>query len=181
MSTETDPKPKREEGYERRDANVRTLLLFGVSLAVLLVVVLFAMRWTFIFLSQKEPLGPPPTPFENVRLLPPQPRLQVQPHRDLKDYCENEVKTLENYGWVDPQNGIVRIPVDVAMQRILQQGLPARPAGEATSAAEAKAPVGSVNAPQPIGGGGPCYFITERAGSGSAGSKETEPQGEQRP
>jgi hypothetical protein len=162
MSTEINSQPKREDGYERRDANVRTLLIFAGSLALLIIIVLFAMRWTFEFLSAKEPLGPTPTPFEDVRALPPQPRLQVQPHQDLKDYCQQELSNLKSYGWVDPQNGIVRIPVEVAMQKVLQQGLPVRPAGEATSEAESKAPVGSVNAPQPVGAGGPCYFITER-------------------
>lgn len=175
MSTETNPQPKREDGYERRDANVRGLLMFAGSLALLIIVVLFAMRWTFDFLSEKEPLGPPPTPFEDVRALPPQPRLQVQPHQDLMDYCRQELNHLDTYGWVDPQNGVVRIPVEVAMQKVLQQGLPARPAGEATAAAEAKAPVGSVNAPQPVGGGGACYFIAERS---SAGAHETSERAE---
>jgi hypothetical protein len=177
MSTEIRPQPKREDGYERRDANVRGLLIFACSLALLLIVVLIAMRWTFDFLSEKEPLGPPPTPFEDVRALPPQPRLQVQPHQDLKGYCEQELNNLNTYGWVDPQNGVVRIPVDVAMQKVLQQGLPARPAGEATSAAETKAPIGSVNAPQPVGPGGPCYFITERQ---SAAANEKAAPGEEK-
>ena len=177
MSTETNPQPKREDGYERRDASVRALLIFAGSLALLIIVVLFAMRWTFDFLSAKEPMGPPPTPFEDVRALPPQPRLQVQPHQDLMDFCRQELNTLDTYGWVDPQNGVVRIPVDVAMQKVLQQGLPARPAGEATSEAESKAPIGSVNAPKPVGAGGPCYFITERS---SAGANEKTAPGEEK-
>lgn len=175
MSTETRPQPRREDGYERRDANVRGLLIFAASLAVLLIVVLFAMRWTFDFLSAKEPLGPPPTPFENVRALPPQPRLQVEPHQDLMDFCRQELNTLNTYGWVDPQNGIVRVPVDAAMEKVLQQGLSARPAGEATTAAAAKAPIGSVIAPTPVGIGGPCAFIAERS---SAGAVETSQRAE---
>jgi hypothetical protein len=177
MSTETSPQPKREDGYERRDASVRALLIFAGSLALLIIVVLFAMRWTFDFLSAKEPMGPPPTPFEDVRALPPQPRLQVQPHQELKDYCRQELNNLNTYGWVDPQSGIVRIPVDIAMQKVLQQGLPARPAGEATTEAESKAPVGSVNAPKPVGVGGPCYFISERQSTTPAGQ---ETQGEEK-
>jgi hypothetical protein len=175
MSTETRPQPKREDGYERHDANVHALLIFAASLAILIIVVLFAMKWTFDFLSKKEPLGPPPTPFENVRALPPQPRLQVEPHQDLRAYCQQELSHLDSYGWVDPQNGIVRIPVDAAMQKVLQQGLPARPAGEATSAAEAKAPIGSVIAPKPVGVDGPCYFIAART---SSGARETNQRAE---
>lgn len=169
MSTETSSKPSREDGYERRDANTRVLFHFGFWLAALLVVVLITMRWTFNYLSAKDPLGPPPTPFENARALPPQPQLQVQPHQDLKTYCEQEKNDLETYGWVDSQNGVVRIPVDVAMDKVMQQGLPARPAGEATSSVASMAPVGSAIAPQPTGVGGPCSFVVEQE---PAGSKE---------
>jgi hypothetical protein len=169
MSTETSPQPTREDGYERRDANTRVLLHFGFWLAVLLVVVLITMRWTFNYLSAKDPTGPPATPFENARAVPPQPQLQVEPHQDLATYCKQEKNDLESYGWVDSQNGVVRIPVDQAMDKILQQGLPARPAGEATNAAASMAPVGSTNAPQPTGVGGPCSFVVEQE---PAGSKE---------
>ena len=161
MSTETERQPNREEGYEHRDANIRALLQFAFWLAVLLIVVLVGMRWTFNYLSAKEPLGPPPTPFENARVIPPMPRLQVEPHQDLKTYCSQEMSDLESYGWVDSQNGIVRIPVDRAMDKILQQGLPVRPASEATSAATSKAPVDTVAASQPTGVGGPCSFLLQ--------------------
>jgi len=169
MSTETNPQPTREDGYERRDANTRVLLHYGIWLGVVLGVVLLTMKLTFNYLSAKDPLGPPPTPFENARTMPPKPQLQVQPHQDLKTYCEQEKNNLESYGWVDSQNGVARIPVDVAMDKVLQQGLPARPAGEATGSAASMAPVGSANAPNPTGIGGPCSFVVEQE---PAGSKE---------
>jgi hypothetical protein len=169
MSTETEHKPAREEGYEHRDANVRALLEFGLGLAVILVIVLFAMRWTFSFLSAKEPLGPPPTPFENSRVLPPQPRLQVEPHQDLRTYCGEQLNSLNGYGWVDQHNGVVRIPIDRAMDKLLKQGLPARAPGAANSeeGPAAVARVGTVEAPTPTGTGGPCSFIAERPLTGT--------------
>lgn len=165
MSTGTEYKPSREEGYERRDANVRVLLQFGFWLAVILVVVSFAMRWTFNFLSAKSPTGPPPTPFENARVLPPQPRLQVEPHQDLKTYCAQQLGNLNGYGWVDQQNGVVRIPIDQAMDKLAREGLPTRPPGAGSASEEGRAAVarvGTVEAPPPTGTGGPCSFITER-------------------
>ena len=165
MSLEPERQPSREEGYERRDANIRVLLQFGFWLAVLLIVVLFVMRWTFGFLSKEEPLGPPPTPFENARVLPPQPRLQVQPHMDLKTYCDQQLNGLNSYGWVDQQNGVVHIPVDRAIDKLLQQGLPTRPTGEANAAGNPP-PVGTVQAPRPMGTGGPCSFVSERSPAG---------------
>ena len=118
MSTETEQQRRREEGYERRDANVRTLLQFGLGLAIVIIVILLAMRWTFNFLSAETPTGPPPTPFENARVLPPQPRLQVEPHQDLKTYCDEQLRGLNSYGWVDQQNGVVHVPIDQAMDKL---------------------------------------------------------------
>mgnify|MGYP003497489033 CR=1 FL=1 len=36
-----------------------------------------------------------------------------------------EEKLLKGYGWVDPDKGIVRIPVDRALEIVAQKGLPA--------------------------------------------------------
>jgi hypothetical protein len=162
MSPEPEHQASREEGYERRDANTRTLIGFGIGLAITLIVVIFVARWTFRFLAHEEPLGPPPTPFENARVLPPQPRLQVEPHMDLKTYCDQQLNNLNSYGWIDQQGGLVHIPVELAMDDALKQGFPTRPANESNGAARL-APVGSVKAPQPTGIGGPCSFISERS------------------
>jgi hypothetical protein len=56
--------------------------------------------------------------------MPPVPRLQTTAPLDLKHYCADQDKTLEEYGWVDSQAGIVRIPVDRAMDLLLQKGYP---------------------------------------------------------
>lgn len=117
------------EGYERSDADVRSLLKFGLSLFVILVAVLISMRWMFFYFAKSQQLGPPASPFENARVLPPQPRLQAQPHLDLQAYCDAQLREINSYGWVDPNNQTVRIPVDRAMDLIIQRGLPARPAG----------------------------------------------------
>ena len=170
MSTETEPKPNREEGYEHRDANIRALLQFGFGLAAILVIIFFAMRWTFSFLSAKSPMGPPPTPFESARVLPPQPRLQVEPHQDLKTYCDQQLSNLNGYGWVDQHNGVVHIPIDQAMDKLVRQGLPARTPGAGSASEEgpaAVARVGTVEAPTPTGTGGPCSFIAERPPTGA--------------
>jgi len=165
MSTEPSHEPKREEGYERRDANIRALISFGIGLAVLVVVVIFLMQWMFRFVSKEEPLGPPPTPFENARTLPPQPRLQVEPHVDLKSYCEEQVNDLNSYGWVDQQAGVVHIPIDRAMDDLLKQSLPARPLGQ-PSEVENVPTVGTAQAPVPIGRGGPCSYLAEGSPGG---------------
>lgn len=41
----------------------------------------------------------------------------------------SETEQLNSYGWVDEQAGYVHIPIDRAMDLVLQQGLPARQPG----------------------------------------------------
>ena len=163
MSMETNsgaPHGGQGKGYERTDADIGSLLKFGLGLFVVLVVVIFAMKWMFFYFAKSQQLGPPASPFENARVLPPQPRLQVEPGLDLYNYCEGQLKQLDTYGWVDSHNGVVRIPVDDAMNLILQRGLPARPAGANAPGGGAAAESGMVTPPMVAHDlQGPCGYI----------------------
>jgi hypothetical protein len=155
----------RGAGYERRDANVKGLLQFAFWMAVVLAVTLVGMKWTFDYFKRTEPLGPTVSPLvtETQRTLPPSPRLQAQPHRELVDYCTAQQEQVTTYNWVDRQSGVVHIPVDRAMDMVLARGLPARPLSEAPSGAAA-APV---TTPNTAGGNdllGPCGYLTEDFG-----------------
>ncbi len=57
---------------------------------------------------------------------PPEPRLQQTPGAALVRMHENEKVALESYGWVDKNSGVVHIPIDRAMDLVLEKGLPAR-------------------------------------------------------
>jgi hypothetical protein len=130
MSMETNRQSQREidvarsAGYEHRDANVSTLLKFGFWLAVILVVVMLGMWGVFSIFGKTQKLGPPASPFESadVRVLPPAPRLQVTPVLDLKNYRDSQREQLETYGWVDKEGGVVRIPIERAMDLVLEHG-----------------------------------------------------------
>jgi hypothetical protein len=162
MPPENDPRPTREEGYERRDASVRGLLLFGLGLAIAIVFTFYAMKWTFNWLSAETPRGRAAAPFQSAAQVPPAPLLQAHPHQDLRSYCEGQLETLNSYGWLDKQSGIVHIPIERAMDLLLQQGFPARPASEISPYdKQAITPVGSVNALPPEGIGGQCKFVDE--------------------
>jgi hypothetical protein len=54
------------------------------------------------------------------------PKLQLSPPRDMEEFRKKEDEALKNYAWVDRTKGIVRIPVERAMELTLQRGLPAR-------------------------------------------------------
>ena len=54
------------------------------------------------------------------------PRLQVDEFADIKAYRAQQETLLTTYGWVDKGAGKVRIPVERAMERLLEKGLPVR-------------------------------------------------------
>ncbi len=57
---------------------------------------------------------------------PPQPRLQVEPRFDYEAYVTRERDRLEHYRWQDKSAGTVRVPIEKAMQQVVQQGIPTR-------------------------------------------------------
>src|ERR1700746_2989370 len=60
----------------------------------------------------------------------PQPRLEVKPGASLAELRDAEDADLNSYGWIDRNAGTVRIPIDRAMQLILERGLPEVGAGK---------------------------------------------------
>ena len=111
-------------GYETRDASIRGLAIFGAGLLGTLLLVFIAAVVVFRYFAQSQSLGPPASPFADVRALPPQPRLQVEPRLDLQRLRQREDAILGSYDWVDPRAGVVRIPIDRAIDRSLEKGFP---------------------------------------------------------
>ena len=62
----------------------------------------------------------------------PTPSLQTQPFRDVYLLRDDEAKKLQSYGWVDQEGGVARIPIDKAMEVMMQRGFPVRAEGADT-------------------------------------------------
>ena len=54
------------------------------------------------------------------------PRLQISAPLDLKAFRQREETELTTSGWINRTSGIVRIPIEQAMELVLQKGLPVR-------------------------------------------------------
>lgn len=54
----------------------------------------------------------------NERQLPPQPWLQPKPEVEMDELLEQMAEATTTYGWTDELNGVVRIPVDRAMDLV---------------------------------------------------------------
>jgi len=55
-------------------------------------------------------------------------QLEETPVLDLARERAAEDKVLNSYSWVDRQKGIVRVPIDVAIDMVAKKGLPSRAA-----------------------------------------------------
>jgi hypothetical protein len=54
---------------------------------------------------------------------PPEPVLQAHAKEDLAKLRAGEEAALNSYGWVDRKTGIVRIPIERAMELTVERGL----------------------------------------------------------
>jgi hypothetical protein len=117
--------------HERRDVNVFQISAFGIGLLLGCIVVVFAMWAMFDFLFSREDAknatNPAASMMKERQMLPPEPRLQAEPKVELRDLRADENTILGSYGWVDPNKGIVRIPIDQAIDIVAQKGLPSKP------------------------------------------------------
>ena len=57
----------------------------------------------------------------------PKPVLEYSERTQFIQELENEDNTLESFGWVDQKAGIVRIPIEQAIDLVAQRGLPVIP------------------------------------------------------
>jgi hypothetical protein len=71
---------------------------------------------------------------------PPEPRLQASSARDLLEMRAAEERELTTYGWIDEAAGVVRIPIERAMDLVAMEGLPAAAGRPAAGEAGARAP-----------------------------------------
>lgn len=118
----------------------------GVSMAVLTVVTLvcYGIVWAlFLFMgnraqSQEAPRHALAEQREPAKIVDGRietngaaagPALLVQEPVNLKKFRDHEIEVLTSYAWIDQANGVVRVPVSVAKDLLVQQGLPVREGG----------------------------------------------------
>jgi len=130
--------------HETRDVNLPALAIFAGVLCLTIAVALIGMRFLFFSYAKARPRGLVPAPFATTRILPPEPRLQPNPAADLAIYIAGQKHELATYGWMDRKNGVVHIPIERAMQRLLKQGLPVNASGQ-TATQTVQSASGSTN------------------------------------
>jgi hypothetical protein len=80
----------------------------------------------FAFFKQRHPSAESPSRIVVPHPIAPEPRLQENPTADLNRFRATEEAKLNGYGWVDRERGIIRIPIERAMDLLARRGLPVR-------------------------------------------------------
>ena len=120
-----EPAIESQPGHELSDLRAGPIALFGIgvviAMALAVVITSFLMHTRAV---HKREAPAPRLARERVTIS--QARLQVGGVNELREMRAGEDAALNSYGWVDRDAGIVRIPVDRAMEILAMKGLPAR-------------------------------------------------------
>lgn len=122
MEHSAHPTSPNGSGHEQSEVSVRfivvslVVLLVGTFLVALLVVGIFRF---FSHEYQTQEMAK-----ESQQQIPPQPRIEVEPYKQLIDVHAREDHVLSSYAWVDKSQGTVRIPIDQAIDELAKKGLP---------------------------------------------------------
>jgi hypothetical protein len=127
--------------YEHQDLHAKSVIYFFVALAVFLLVIYLISFGIYHALdsineANKTTMSPMVAPKADTRTVDnsdtqafPEPRLETSERTQLRTFIEDQDSKLATYNWVDKDKGVVQIPIDRAMDLIVQRGLPVRPQG----------------------------------------------------
>ena len=135
--------PNGHGSFEHQDLKAGAILYFLATLGIVTVMCLFGLKGLYTFLDRREKASQPAVnPLvtnvpEDTRHIPraypqavfPSPKLEEDERGQLNGIRLAEEQTLYSYGWVDEKSGTVHIPIERAMDLLVQRGLPVRPQG----------------------------------------------------
>jgi hypothetical protein len=138
--TEATPPPEavQRAGFETRDVDVTVIVVIGVGLVLVGGVILWflwELTGTAVPETRSNGASPPvtmpgqPPVGERLDQLPP-PRVEglvAQPDVHPEDLRADRQPGLQGYGWVDERKGVARIPIDRAMEAVVESSRPQSP------------------------------------------------------
>jgi hypothetical protein len=107
------------------ELDVRAIAGFTVGVIIITVFAAAIMWWMSIYYKHEEEAkdrAPSPLPEARVDAIPPGPRLQPSPPRDMDELRMRDRQALTTYGWVDQAHGLAHIPVDRAIDILAEKG-----------------------------------------------------------
>lgn len=122
--------------FEPRDVKSSPILKFLVFLGIVVVASYFMVLGVYNILTrywESTYTQMSPSHEGSSATMPPEPRLQgmpghlSDPQQDWRNMLKNDTEANDQLGWVDEKTGVARIPVNDAMDLIVEKGLPAIP------------------------------------------------------
>jgi hypothetical protein len=123
--TTTESPPPSGPRHEPEGSSSRGILLGALIFLVSLALILVCVRALLHQFWRANPSRMPGNVPSQVTSSPV--AAWVNPVRDLAELRAREDEHLTTYGWLDRERGVVRIPIEEAMQRLLERGTPAVP------------------------------------------------------
>jgi hypothetical protein len=128
--------------HEGADLHIRNVVKVAALLGFILVLTILILTLFFQLMERSHPnRTSEAAPEVHESDLPPLPRLQTNPLRDLRAVRAVEDSHLDRYAWIDREHGIAQIPIDRAMvlwtKNYVANPPPPPPIGTATNAAPA--------------------------------------------
>jgi hypothetical protein len=108
-------------GHEPPDVATVRVVLVGVALiSILMLACVVVFAWLKVrHITASNTTG---AAMIDARSIPPEPRLEADPDRVLRDYQHEQQAALDSYRWIDRSNGVVQIPIERAMQLLVERG-----------------------------------------------------------
>ena len=145
-----------ETEFEQEDLGSRGIFVFMIALAVSGIVIYFIIVGMYRFLDNYEksqmatasPLVTTKNPIDRVFTQDDMdkafknngaPMLETNERTQFRDFLTDQENQLNSYGWVNKEKGVAHIPIERAMELVVQRGIPVCPQG----CADVKAGAGS--------------------------------------
>ncbi len=122
------PSSQRGSAPEGLDRDILPRRIVGFAGGVVVLAAAAAVTCWLLFggfqgaLVRRDP-PPPALPEARARVLPPEPRLQINPTVDMDTYRAREQALLSSYGWSDREAATARIPIDRAIDLYTTGGI----------------------------------------------------------
>ena len=121
MSAEKRP------SHETTELRFRGVIFSVVVLAVLIAVAMWGMGVMFDWMQAGwQAKDAPLSPLADTVERPAVPLLQTRPPQELEILRRSEESQLDSYQWIDPEQGVVQIPIERAIDILSEKGLPHR-------------------------------------------------------
>jgi hypothetical protein len=131
----TEPAPPegrpehRDVRFEPVDVDARKVLYTGIGVVVGMGLITLSVLPFYKYFEASRARNAQVLPSSaGYSQVPPEPRLQSDPRRDLGMLRLYEDGRLSGYGWVDKAHGLVTLPIERAMELVVQRGIPAQKA-----------------------------------------------------